>query len=166
VWAARTRQPRAVGTPREIYEDPVSSHVARAGFRRRINLVPRSALGDNGRTADASDGGIPVEHLRLDDANGTRTGPAARARTAHRTLSDQRLVHVALDGSDTNSSPLHPQTSLSSPARGGPASAAAAVVRRPGKHSRSEPAAPFISGIHNTPPYPCCHATLIEHVAN
>jgi multiple sugar transport system ATP-binding protein len=90
-----------LGTPREIYEDPVSSHVASRLGSPRINLVPRSALGDMAAPADAVTVGIRSEHLRLDDANGTPTRPGRAARVLRiERLSDQRLVHVALDGSD------------------------------------------------------------------
>jgi multiple sugar transport system ATP-binding protein len=82
-----------LGTPRQIYEDPVSSYVASRLGAPRINLVPRAALGGLAAPAQAVTAGIRAEHLQL-----AETGCAARVQRIER-LSDQHLVHLALDGS-------------------------------------------------------------------
>jgi multiple sugar transport system ATP-binding protein len=93
-----------LGTPRQIYEDPVSSYVASRLGAPRINLVPRAALGAINGPGDAATVGIRSEHLSLDkygsvsDQLNSR-GQAARVLRVER-LSDQYLVHVSLDGSD------------------------------------------------------------------
>jgi multiple sugar transport system ATP-binding protein len=88
-----------VGTPREIYEDPVSSYVASRLGSPRINLVPRSALGETQAPPLAVTAGLRAEHLGL--VGGTcataRGGTPARVLRLE-SLSDQRLAHVALDG--------------------------------------------------------------------
>jgi multiple sugar transport system ATP-binding protein len=83
-----------LGTPRQIYEDPVSSYVASRLGAPRINLVPRSALGELPAPARAVTAGIRAEHLQL-----ANSGCAAHVRRIER-LSDQHLVHLALDGSE------------------------------------------------------------------
>jgi len=83
-----------LGTPRQIYEDPVSSYVASRLGAPRINLVPRAALGELPAPARAVTAGIRAEHLQL-----AATGCAAHVRRIER-LSDQHLVHLALDGSE------------------------------------------------------------------
>jgi multiple sugar transport system ATP-binding protein len=82
-----------LGTPRQIYEDPVSSYVASRLGAPRINLVPRAALGELPAPVQAVTAGIRAEHLQLADS-----GCAAHVRRIER-LSDQHLVHLALDGS-------------------------------------------------------------------
>lgn len=86
-----------LGTPRQIYEEPVSSYVASRLGAPRINLVPRAAFGELPAPPEAVTAGIRAEHLQLADA--TQAGCAARVRRIER-LSDQHLVHLALDGSD------------------------------------------------------------------
>ncbi len=90
-----------LGTPRQIYEDPVSSYVASRLGAPRINLVPRSALGAMAAPDAAATAGIRSEHLSL-EKSGSGKGEhvqAARVLRVER-LSDQYLVHVALEGSD------------------------------------------------------------------
>jgi len=89
-----------VGTPAQIYEDPVSSYVAARLGSPRINLVPRSLLA---RVA-APDGvvtiGARAEHLRLHRVNGSElVHRSAQVRRVER-LSDQHLVHVGLDDAE------------------------------------------------------------------
>ncbi|MES1161996.1 MAG: ABC transporter ATP-binding protein, partial [Rhizobacter sp.] len=83
-----------LGTPRQIYEDPVSSYVASRLGAPRINLVPRAALGSLQAPASAVTAGIRAEHLQF-----ASTGCAAQVRRIER-LSDQHLVHLALAGSE------------------------------------------------------------------
>jgi multiple sugar transport system ATP-binding protein len=91
-----------LGTPRQIYEDPVSSVVASRLGSPRINLVPRSALGETAAPVQAVTAGLRAEHVQLHPAAAaavpSRPGMAARV-LRQESLSDQRLVHVALDGS-------------------------------------------------------------------
>jgi len=86
-----------LGTPRQIYEDPVSSYVASRLGAPRINLVPRAALGEWPAPAQAVTVGIRAEHLQLADV--TQVGCAAHVRRIER-LSDQHLVHLTLAGSE------------------------------------------------------------------
>jgi multiple sugar transport system ATP-binding protein len=90
-----------LGTPRQIYEDPVSSYVASRLGAPRINLVPRHAIGAIAAPRQATTAGIRSEHLSMEKdcaAQGNRGQPAKVLRVER--LSDRYLVHVALDGSD------------------------------------------------------------------
>jgi multiple sugar transport system ATP-binding protein len=97
-----------VGTPQQIYENPVSSHVAARLGSPRINLLPRGALPGLAAPDRAVTVGIRAEHLRLhhhgqagDAASASSRGQAdARVRRVER-LSDQHLVHVGLDHDGT-----------------------------------------------------------------
>jgi multiple sugar transport system ATP-binding protein len=90
-----------LGTPRQIYEDPVSSYVASRLGAPRINLVPRSALGVLAAPQQAATVGIRSEHLSVEKNASPRNnhGQVAKVLRVER-LSDRYLVHVALDGSD------------------------------------------------------------------
>jgi multiple sugar transport system ATP-binding protein len=88
-----------VGTPQQIYEDPSSSHVAARLGSPRINLFPRALVPAVAGPAAAVTVGVRAEHLRIHrDAGGTALRNA-RVRRIER-LSDQHLVHVALDQSE------------------------------------------------------------------
>ncbi len=88
-----------LGTPRQIYENPVSSYVASRLGSPRINLVPRSALAHLAVPEQTTTVGIRSEHLALDNnASAEPTSGARVLRVEH--LSDQCLVHVALDDSE------------------------------------------------------------------
>ena len=89
-----------LGTPRQIYEDPVSSYVASRLGAPRINLVPRSALPALAGPERATIVGIRSEHLLLRALGSVSHGDANAARVVRvERLSDQYLVHVAIDGS-------------------------------------------------------------------
>jgi multiple sugar transport system ATP-binding protein len=91
-----------LGTPREIYEDPVSSYVASRLGTPRINLVPRAALAALATLAapdHAATIGIRSEHLVLSRSNSDAAEPLARVVRVER-LSDQHLVHVQVNGTD------------------------------------------------------------------
>ncbi|MBC7940648.1 MAG: ABC transporter ATP-binding protein [Chitinophagaceae bacterium] len=88
-----------LGTPREIYENPVSSYVASRLGAPRINLVPRSALAALAAPAHAATIGIRSEHLSLDRGSADPAQPSARVLRVER-LSDQHLVHVQVSGTD------------------------------------------------------------------
>ena len=97
-----------VGTPQQIYETPVSSHVAARLGTPRINLLPRSALPGLAAPEKTVTVGVRAEHLRLHAGTaGTATGAAAVAGHANarvkriERLSDQHLVHVGLDDNGT-----------------------------------------------------------------
>ena len=93
-----------LGTPRQIYENPVSSYVASRLGSPRINLLPRSALGVGlgsiNAPPQAATLGIRPEHLKLSNDIPTSNTSACTARVLRiERLSDQHLVHVSLDGS-------------------------------------------------------------------
>jgi len=85
-----------MGTPQQIYEDPVSATVAARLGSPRINLLPRAALGTWPAPERAATVGLRAEHLRLVGANG---GLRAEVRRVER-LSDQHLVHLSLNGGE------------------------------------------------------------------
>jgi len=85
-----------VGSPREIYENPLTSAVAARLGSPRINLVPRAALGAWPAPEGAATLGVRAEHLHLRNGAAGRE-PALRATVRRiELLSDQRLVHLAL----------------------------------------------------------------------
>ena len=87
-----------VGTPQQIYEDPVSSYVAARLGSPRINLMPRALVAEVAGPAQAATVGVRAEHLRLHRAaSGAAHRPAQVTRIER--LSDQHLVHVRLDDS-------------------------------------------------------------------
>ena len=85
-----------LGTPQQIYRDPVSSYVAARLGSPRINLLPRAAAGTvpappaPPRSASAPDG------MRLAPANGHDRGHARATVRRVEHLGDQRHVHIAL----------------------------------------------------------------------
>jgi multiple sugar transport system ATP-binding protein len=87
-----------LGTPQQIYEDPASATVAMRLGSPRINLLPRAALPALAAPERTASVGVRAEQARLLPAG---ANSRIRARV-HRTelLSDQHLVHLALDGSD------------------------------------------------------------------
>ena len=88
-----------VGTPQQIYEDPVSSYVAARLGSPRINLIPRALLGAVAGPAQAVTVGARAEHLRLHRAASGGAHRRAQVTRIER-LSDQHLVHVHLDDSE------------------------------------------------------------------
>ncbi len=87
-----------VGTPREIYENPVSSYVAARLGSPRINLLPRAVVGNLDAPMAAATVGVRPDATRLAQANGHDSGhvKALVRRIEH--LGDQKHVHVALGG--------------------------------------------------------------------
>src|SRR5438045_9599442 len=64
-----------IGTPREIYADPVNAYVAARLGSPAINLVPRSVCPDVVAPPDTATIGVRTEHLRIrKSANGNATG--------------------------------------------------------------------------------------------
>jgi multiple sugar transport system ATP-binding protein len=88
-----------LGTPREVYENPVSSYVASRLGAPRINLVPRAALAAMAAPDRAAVIGIRSEHMSLSRAHASAAGPLAHVLRVER-LSDQYLVHVQISGTD------------------------------------------------------------------
>lgn len=88
-----------LGTPREIYENPVSSYVASRLGTPRINLVPREALAVMAAPDRATIIGVRSEHLSLSRGDAGAAAPQAQVLRVER-LSDQHLVHVRICGTD------------------------------------------------------------------
>jgi multiple sugar transport system ATP-binding protein len=79
------------GSPREIYEDPVSTYVATRLGQPRINLLPADLFGP--APAGAAQIGLRPEHLRQGEGAGTTV-----RRVEH--LGDQTRLHLTLAGHD------------------------------------------------------------------
>ena len=79
------------GTPREIYEDPVSLHVAARLGLPRINALPADLFA--GAPAGAKTIGLRPEHIRQGE------GRAAQVQRVE-PLGDQTRLHLRLDGHD------------------------------------------------------------------
>ncbi|MGX0902190.1 multiple sugar transport system ATP-binding protein [Roseovarius sp. MBR-79] len=79
------------GTPREIYESPVSLYVAARLGQPRINALPAGIFG--GAPSGAKTVGLRPEHIRLGE------GRAAEVVRVER-LGDQTRLHLRLDGHD------------------------------------------------------------------
>ncbi|MFM7334155.1 MAG: ABC transporter ATP-binding protein [Tabrizicola sp.] len=75
------------GTPREIYENPVSTYVASRLGQPHINLLPADAF--PGAPANAAQIGLRPEHIHVGDGQ-----PATIQRVEH--LGDQTRLHLAL----------------------------------------------------------------------
>jgi multiple sugar transport system ATP-binding protein len=88
-----------VGTPQQIYRDPVSSYVAARLGSPRINLLPRALVGNLAAPPAAATVGVRPDATRLTRANGHDSGhvKALVRRVEH--LGEQKHVHVALAGS-------------------------------------------------------------------
>jgi len=92
-----------VGTPQQIYRDPVSSYVAARLGSPRINLLPRAAAGTLAAPPAAAIVGVRPDGSRLRPANGHDSGHAQALVRRVEHLGDQTHVYVALAGtaSDT-----------------------------------------------------------------
>ena len=75
------------GTPREIYENPVSTYVASRLGQPHINLLPADAF--PGAPAAAATIGLRPEHIHVGDGQ-----PATITRVEH--LGDQTRLHLSL----------------------------------------------------------------------
>jgi multiple sugar transport system ATP-binding protein len=83
-----------IGSPREIYENPVNAYVASRLGQPGINLVPASLFRDSGLPRAAETLGLRTEHLAL-----VRQGPGVAAtvtRVEH--LGDQSHIHLDVTG--------------------------------------------------------------------
>ncbi len=88
-----------LGSPQDIYENPCSSYVASRLGSPRINLIPRKIMGKFAAPAEVETIGARAEHIRL-QADATATSSVKGAIKRSEQLSDQHLVHLALDGFD------------------------------------------------------------------
>jgi multiple sugar transport system ATP-binding protein len=75
------------GTPRDIYENPVSTYVASRLGQPRINLLPADAFGP--ARPGAAQIGLRPEHVRLGEGQ-----PASVRRVEH--LGDQTRLHLTM----------------------------------------------------------------------
>ncbi|MFK8253984.1 ABC transporter ATP-binding protein [Ancylobacter terrae] len=83
-----------LGTPREIYENPVNLHVAQRLGQPGINLMPRALFPDLAAPPAAQTIGARTEHLHLARLDGRASGgPAGEVRWIER-LGDQNHLHV------------------------------------------------------------------------
>ncbi|HEY6135200.1 MAG TPA: ABC transporter ATP-binding protein [Rubrivivax sp.] len=89
-----------VGTPQQIYRDPVSSYVAARLGTPRINLLPRAAVGQLDAPPAAATVGVRPDATRVAQANGHDSGhvKAVVRRVEH--LGDQKHVYMALPGTE------------------------------------------------------------------
>ncbi|WP_309678477.1 ABC transporter ATP-binding protein [Polaromonas sp.] len=89
-----------LGTPQQVYEDPVSVSVASRLGSPRINLLSRAALPELAVPPQVATLGVRAEHVHLrrcDQAGSAHT--QVQVKRIER-LSDQHLVHVGLAGSE------------------------------------------------------------------
>jgi len=91
-----------VGSPREIYENPVSLYVSTRLGQPGINVLPRSALGDLAMPPGAHAMGARTEHIRIAKRGARADGghPAGLQGTIDRVepLGDQHHLHVSFAG--------------------------------------------------------------------
>jgi multiple sugar transport system ATP-binding protein len=87
-----------VGTPQQIYRDPVSSTVAARLGSPRINLLPRAVVGDLPAPAAAATVGVRPDAARLTLANGHDHGHVRAQVRRIEHLGDQLHIHMALTG--------------------------------------------------------------------
>lgn len=88
-----------IGTPREIYENPLSTYVAARLGQPAINLLPRALLGDLPVPPGTFMIGARTEHVRLTKANGVPRGIAGTINWIEH-LGDHNHLHVALGDTD------------------------------------------------------------------
>ncbi|MEM9044600.1 MAG: ABC transporter ATP-binding protein [Pseudomonadota bacterium] len=79
------------GSPREIYENPVSLYVASRLGLPRINMLPKDLFA--GAPSGAATIGLRPEHIQQGEGN-----PATVVRIEH--LGDQTRLHLSLEGHD------------------------------------------------------------------
>jgi multiple sugar transport system ATP-binding protein len=84
-----------IGSPREIYENPVSAYVATRLGQPGINLLPRRLFGDIAAPAETSTVGARTEHVRITKAASARTGTTGAIKWIEH-LGDQNHLHVTV----------------------------------------------------------------------
>ena len=87
-----------VGTPREIYEEPVDLYVATRLGSPAINVLSRARFPALAAPPGVASLGIRTEHVRLAKANGG-VHPRGTVRWIEH-LGDQNHMHVAFEGDD------------------------------------------------------------------
>ena len=87
-----------IGTPREIYTDPVNLYVAGRLGMPAINILPLSAFPALSAPAGATTLGLRTEHIRI-DATASPTGISGIVTWIEH-LGDQDYVHVDIGGHD------------------------------------------------------------------
>jgi multiple sugar transport system ATP-binding protein len=85
-----------IGTPREIYENPVSLYVATRLGQPVINILPRNAVQHMPAPARATTVGARTEHIRL--SRSTQQGGGTVKWIEH--LGDQNHLHIDYAGQD------------------------------------------------------------------
>jgi multiple sugar transport system ATP-binding protein len=80
-----------IGSPRDIYENPVNIFVATRLGSPAINLVPRALLPDLHAPPGVATIGVRTEHVRLSRSQG---GAGRVTRVEH--LGDQDHLHIRL----------------------------------------------------------------------
>jgi multiple sugar transport system ATP-binding protein len=91
-----------LGTPQQVYENPVSVSVASRLGSPRINLLPRAALPHLLAPEPVCTLGLRAEHMRLHrpkQVQGSSGHAEVRVKRIER-LSDQYLVHLGLAGTE------------------------------------------------------------------
>ncbi len=88
-----------VGTPREIYTDPINMYVASRLGMPAINFVPVSTFPALAAPASATIMGLRTEHLSIKKGRGGEGEGAGTVRWIEH-LGDQNHVHITLDGQD------------------------------------------------------------------
>src|SRR6202021_2806694 len=86
-----------VGTPRQVYEDPLNVYVAARLGSPPINLAPRSLFPDMAMPESATTVGVRTEHAHISKANGRRA--TGRVQWVEH-LGDQDHLHVDLGERD------------------------------------------------------------------
>ncbi len=88
-----------LGTPRQVYEDPISVNVASRLGSPRINLLSRSVFPAQTAPAHVTTLGVRAEHIRLHKApSGSGLQTICQVKRIE-LLSDQYLVHLSVTGS-------------------------------------------------------------------
>jgi len=88
-----------VGTPQQVYLDPVSSYVAARLGAPRINLLPRPATGSLPAPPATATVGVRPDGAQLVPIDPRQERGHAQARVRRiESLGDQRHVHLALEG--------------------------------------------------------------------
>jgi multiple sugar transport system ATP-binding protein len=82
-----------LGTPKEIYEQPINAYVAGRLGTPAINLIPAELLAGDAAPPNARTVGLRTEHIRI--SLGDRPGPVAEVRWVEH-LGDQNHVHLKL----------------------------------------------------------------------
>ena len=86
-----------LGSPRQVYEDPVNTLVAARLGSPAVNLVPRSVFPDAPAPEPTATFGVRTEHVRIRRGT-TGTAPGRVKWIEH--LGDQSHVHVAVKETD------------------------------------------------------------------